>query len=130
MIVKIDQAKAAYLWRRFYTDSNNLMKNVSAVALNPSSTLLAVHCHSDDFMIGYVFAVDTLNGGLASSPAKINHNNKFIVRSAGLKMKSNGNILLAFDSEQTDTDLLPGGYAARLRAGAYNSNTSQMIYLT
>ena len=90
MIAKIDHSKAAYVWRRFYTDSDDLMKNVSGLALNPSSTLLAVYCHSDDFKIGYVFAVDTKNGGLASSPAKINHNEKFVVRSAGIKLNSSG----------------------------------------
>ena len=71
--MKIEQATKSFSWRHFYVDSNNQMKQVTALALKKATAdnQLAVVASDDNNTISFVFAVDTLSGDLVSSPFRI-----------------------------------------------------------
>ena len=130
VILKVDIATTNWVWRRLYTESTtNNLSVITALALNPASTKLAVFATKAPAETGHVdsflFAVDTDSGFLASKMATITSESRYSVGDHGIIFESSGKVYVAFNNIEPNNNR-PANYEQKLRVGSFDTVTGSM----
>jgi len=123
-------------WRRYYDTTTHGFDKITAMAVSPDGTKLAVH----GSLIGgerdsFIFVIRPSDGGHETEIARVRHGqvdlSEHIVSDPGIVFGASGMVFLAFKqiSRTLRTKGSQNNYAGRMMVGAFNPATSQMDWV-